>query len=180
MVLSCSLAFSIQRNLEGGESWNNTNMWVWLSTTMEKQEGNEAFRQQKLLCHCNVYPMAHRKPKLTLFNTGEKGNTWSRCIRDTGWFSLCSCCSLTVKAWSQSHDLSKVYTLGEAFHSQFQSCSHIRSQQPCSSSPATSSSFQVLPSVFQALSLNTSQSSSALVYLQILLALLPFQVLPCR
>lgn len=64
---------------------------------------------------------------------------------------------------SQSRDLSKVCTSGGvSIPIPRAAAIRVGNQQPCSSSPATSSSFQVLPSAFQALSPNTSQSSSAL------------------
>lgn len=117
--------------------------------------------------HCNVCLMVHTESKLHSFSTGEERNTWSRCARGRGRFSLF--CSGIV--WLLLQPNSKSSVSGQrpfqslqfkgSFYSQHQSHNHIRSQQPCCSSPATSSCFQVLPTMFQVLSLNTSQSSSS-------------------
>lgn len=97
----------------------------------------------------------------------QERNTRSRRAKVMGRFSLS--CSAIVRLLLQPDGKSSVSEAWPfqglhfrgSFHCQPESRSHIRSQQPCSSSPATSS-FQVLPSMFQTVSLNTSQSSSTL------------------
>lgn len=143
-----------------------------------KQEIKLLTRQWQLLCHCSICPMVHTEPELDPFNTGKKHKNlvcWNYRIF---FFLFCNNLAFSV---SEPWFLQGLH-FGGSFHSHPQSCSY-----PCLGISCPVLPHQPLPHVFRFSPphskpcLQTPPTTTQLwVYLQVLLALLQFQVLPCR